>query len=263
MAKKVMSTGIQASSTIGVQASPLTSHRSEPSRAAAEKITKHRYDLVNAKLLLTILPDYISPLVGAVSCDNVPRDFDYTLVTTYLLKGIRAFRTQQDKITTLKFSDFNLGDHMNHIMLAPHRYLTRTKGKNLKIIPQPWTMNLTQSTILNVMKIPHFGRHQEVNACVNLLLSFYHGGYLWLDRHITIDPMLIHRITKLSMQGPYPQDFYPGKVADHAMAQRIKDTYGDVEKGTRGYKVASIKNGVVCLACQMIIGKLVRNNRPT
>jgi hypothetical protein len=32
---------------------------------------------------------------------------------------------------------------------------------------------------------------------------------------------------------------------DRALAQRIKDTYGDVEKGTRGYKVASIQSGTV------------------
>jgi hypothetical protein len=163
--------------------------------------------------------------------DNVPRDFDYTLVTAYLPKGIHAVRTQQDKIATLKFSDFNLGDHKNQSMLIPHRYLTRTKGKNSKIIPQPWTMNLAQSTILNVMKIPHFGRNQEVKICVKLLLSCYHGDYLWLDRCIIVDLTLIHRINGLNMQGLDPQDFYPGKVADHALAQRIKDTYDDVEKG--------------------------------
>jgi hypothetical protein len=31
----------------------------------------------------------------------------------------------------------------------------------------------------------------------------------------------------------------------------------------KGYKVASIQNGTVCLACQLITGKLVRKNRPT
>jgi hypothetical protein len=101
----------------------------------------------------------------------VPRDFEYSLVTTYLLKGIRIVRINQDKIAALKFSDFNLGKRKVYSMLAPHKYLTRTKGKNSKIIPQYWTMNLAQSTLLNVMKIPHFGRHQEVNACVKLLLS--------------------------------------------------------------------------------------------
>jgi hypothetical protein len=31
----------------------------------------------------------------------------------------------------------------------------------------------------------------------------------------------------------------------------------------QGYKVASIQNGVVCLTCQLIAGKLVCKNRPT
>jgi hypothetical protein len=76
----------------------------------------------------------------------------------------------------LKFNDFNLEDRKKYSILTPYKYLTRMKGKNSKIFPQPWTMNLAQSTLLNVMKIPHFGRHQEVNAYVKLLLSCYHGG---------------------------------------------------------------------------------------
>jgi hypothetical protein len=125
-------------------------------------------------------------------------------------------------------------------MLTPYKYLTKVKGKNSRIISQSLTMNLAQSTLLNVMKIPHFGRHQEVNACVKILVSCYHGDYLWFDLRITVNPTLIHRITGLSMQGPDPQDFYPEKSTNHALAPNIKDTYGDVEKGTRGYKVASI-----------------------
>jgi hypothetical protein len=116
-------------------------------------------------------------------------------------------------------------------MVAPYKYLTRTKGKNSKIIPHPWMMNLAQSTLLNVMKIPHFGRHQEVNACVKILLSCYHGSYLWLDHRIIVYLTLIHRITGLSMQGPDLQNFYLEKVTDRALAQKIKDTYNDVEKG--------------------------------
>jgi hypothetical protein len=167
-----------------------------------------------------------------MSHDSVLREFDYTMVTAYLLKGIHVVRMQQDKITTLKFIDFNLGDRKNYNMLSLYKYLTKTKGKNLKIIPQPWTMNLVQSTLLNVMKIPHFGRHQEVNACVKLLLSCYHGSYIWLYRCITVDRILIHRITRLSMKGLDPLDFYLGKASNHALTQRIKDTYDDVEKGT-------------------------------
>jgi hypothetical protein len=199
MVEKLMFIGIQYSSTRGVKASLSTARGSRPSRATAEKITKHQDDLENAKLIPSILPDDISPLADAVNRDSVPRDFDYTLVTAYLLKGIRTGKIQPDKIMTLNINEFNLRDHKNFNMLAPHRYLTRMKGKKSRIIPQPWTMDLVQSTILNVMKIPHFGRHQEVNVCVKILLSSFHGGYLWLYRRITIDPTLIHQITRLSM----------------------------------------------------------------
>jgi hypothetical protein len=201
-----------------VQASSSTARRSGPSRPTTEKRTKHRDDLENVKLIPTILPDYIPPLADVVSRDSVPREFDYTMVTAYLPKGIRPVRMQQDKIAMLKFSHFNLGDRNNYNMLAPYKSLTRMKGKNLKIIPQPWNMNLAQSTLLNVMNIPHFGRHQEVNACVKIVLSCYHGGYLWLDRRITVDPTLIHRIIGLSMQGPDSQDFYLGKASDRALS---------------------------------------------
>ena len=78
-----------------------------------------------------------------------------------------------------------------------------------------------------------------------------------------MDLTLINRITGLSMQGPDPREFYLGKTTDRALAQKIKDTYRDVKKGTRGYKVASIQSDAVRLACQLIAGKLVYKNRPT
>jgi hypothetical protein len=144
MTKRVMSmfVGVKASSTRGVKASTSTAHRSRPSRVVTKMRTKHRDDLENAKLILTILPDYIPPLVDVMSCDCVRRDFDYTMVTMFFPKGIHVVRAQQDKIAMLKFNDFNLGDHKNHSMLSPYKYLTRMKGKNSKIIPQLWMMNL-------------------------------------------------------------------------------------------------------------------------
>jgi hypothetical protein len=52
-------------------------------------------------------------------------------------------------------------------------------------------------------------------------------------------------------------------MVDHALSLKIKEAYGNVEKGMRGYKVTSIDSGAVRLACQMIAGKLVRKNKPT
>jgi hypothetical protein len=103
-------------------------------------------------------------------------------------------------------------------MLSLYKYLTKNKGKNSNLIPQQWMMNLTQSTLLNVMKIPHFGRHREVNACVKLLLASYCRGYLWLDHRITVDSTLINRITGLRMQGLDPHEYYLGKTVDRALA---------------------------------------------
>jgi hypothetical protein len=125
-----------------VEASLSDACGSRPSQPATKKRTKHRDDLANVKLILTILPDYILPLVGTVSRDSVPRDFNYTMDTAYLLKGIRAVRKQQDKIARLKFNNFSLGDCKNYNMLTLYKYLTREKAKNSKIIPQLWTMNL-------------------------------------------------------------------------------------------------------------------------
>jgi hypothetical protein len=216
MSKRGISTKVQASSMRGVKAS-LSNAQEGTSQASVERRTKHKDDIANRKLVPSILPAYIPPLSSAINRDNVPRDFEYTLVTAYLPKGVRIYRADQDKVTTLKFCDFNLGDLKVYSMLTPYKYLTRTKRKNLKIVPQQWTMNLAESTLLNVMKIPHFGRHQKVNFCVKLL-AIYHEGYLWLKHHIYIDPVLINRITGLSMQGPDPQDYYPGKTVDHALS---------------------------------------------
>jgi hypothetical protein len=142
MTERVMSIGVQDSLTLGVQASPSTTYGSRPSRVAVGKRTKHRDDLANTKLIPSIPPDYIPSLAIMMNCDSVPRDFDYTLVTAYLPKGICTGKTQPNNIMTLKINDFNLRDRKNFNMLDPHRYLTRTKGKNSRIIPQPWTMDL-------------------------------------------------------------------------------------------------------------------------
>jgi hypothetical protein len=131
----LMSAGVQASSTRTVQASPSTARRAGPSRSSAEKRTKHKADLTNENLIPTMLPNYILPMAGVVNRDSVPCDFEYTIITAYLSKGICVVRTDRDKIATLRFIKFNLGYHNIYGMLTPYKYLTRTKGKNSKIIP--------------------------------------------------------------------------------------------------------------------------------
>jgi hypothetical protein len=90
MFERLMYVGVQVSSTRGVQASSSTTHRAGPSRPSVEKRTKHRDDLANVKLIPTILLDYIPPLAGVVSQDNMLRYFEYPMVTMYLPKRIHV-----------------------------------------------------------------------------------------------------------------------------------------------------------------------------
>jgi hypothetical protein len=134
MSERGISIEDQASSSRGVVASPSTT-RAGPSRQTVEKRTKHRDDIANAKLIPSIFPSYIPPLKGEISCDSVPQDYDYPMITAYLPKGVHVVRTEQTKIAALRFCEFNLCDRKAYSILSPHKYLTMTKGKNSKIIP--------------------------------------------------------------------------------------------------------------------------------
>jgi hypothetical protein len=69
-----------------------------------------------------------------VNCNNIPWDFEYTLITVYIPKGIRVVGSQLGQIPLLKNSDFNLGDRKNYSMLALHRYLMNTIGKKPHLV---------------------------------------------------------------------------------------------------------------------------------
>jgi hypothetical protein len=110
MADIPVSEGIQASSTRGLQASPSTGHRSTCINLVTEQRSKHRSNLANVKQIPSILLEYISPLVGVVNHDSIPRDFEYSVFTAYIPKGIRIVGSQLGQIPLLKHNDFNLGD---------------------------------------------------------------------------------------------------------------------------------------------------------
>jgi hypothetical protein len=80
------------------------------------------------------------------------------MITAYIPKGIHIVGSQLGQIPLLKNNDFNLGDRNNYAMLAPHIYLKKLTGNKPHTVSHPWIKELAQSTMLNVMKIPHFGR---------------------------------------------------------------------------------------------------------
>jgi hypothetical protein len=73
------------SSTRGLQASPSTGCHSNHT---TEKQRNHHDDLANVKQITLVLPDFIPPLVGMVNHNSIPREFEYTVITAYVSKGI-------------------------------------------------------------------------------------------------------------------------------------------------------------------------------
>ena len=79
---------------------------------------------------------------------------------------------------------------------------------------QAWITSLQPSRLLNLLQIPHFGRSNEINTVVKILLSCVHGGHLWLDHRVNITIDLIHWITGLSKTGAHPVAHFMGKNQD-------------------------------------------------
>jgi hypothetical protein len=134
MADRALSEVVKASSTRGLQASPSTGRRSSRVNPTTEQRSKHHGDLAHAKKISSILPEYIPPLAGAVNRDNIPLDFEYTVFTAYIPKGIRVVGSQLGQIPLLKNIDFNLGDMKKYDILEPHRYLTKSTGKKPHLV---------------------------------------------------------------------------------------------------------------------------------
>jgi hypothetical protein len=57
--------------------------------------------------------------------------------------------------------------------------------------PKQWAFILTNTEILNLLDILHFGRGRDINNCVKKLMEVTYGGYLWVEEPVSIDVELI------------------------------------------------------------------------
>jgi len=79
--------------------------------------------------------------------------------------------------------------------------------------------------ILKFFDIQHFDRSNEVNACVNFLLTCLHGVYLWLDMIIYIDTYLIARITGLPTQRKDPNLLFVDNKTNKTMSEEMREKF--------------------------------------
>jgi len=124
----------------------------------------------------------------------------------------------------LKYSDHDLTDENKFPQFKKDNYLNTEHGREL-ISPIEWVAPIYRSTILNALRLPHFGRSLEINVVVKVLLCRVHGGYIWLDSRISLDPHLLARLTKLSKQGIDPSTVFIGKTQDKQLAETLKTRF--------------------------------------
>jgi len=108
-----------------------------------------------------------------------------------------------------------------------------------------------------MMEIPHFGKRIEINICVKLFLCCVHGGFLWLDREISINTYLIAQITGFPSVGEYPLKLFTEKMQEKALVERMKEKYGTFS-GVCRLDVASINEDTIRFATQVLEYKLPR-----
>ena len=60
-----------------------------------------------------------------------------------------------------------------------------------------YARRLEQSSLLDLLLMPHFGRSRPIGMYVKQLLVCFHGGYLWLNKPYEVIVDLISEITGL------------------------------------------------------------------
>ena len=143
----------------------------------------------------------------------------------------------------------------------PYESLPSVAGGPVVCIPQPWAQVLDKSGLLGLINMPHFGRLNEVNACVKQLLACFHGGMLWLDTPITLTVYFISEIMGLPKDGPDPSQYLKGRDNDKRLKARLKERY-DLQCDGRAYHIDIINDRVVCIGAQILESNIIRKNHP-
>ena len=122
---------------------------------------------------------------------------------------------------------------------------------------QEWIERLAPSSLLNLLRIPYFGRSMELNAVVKVLLSCVHDGYLWVDQKIDLNVDVIHRITGINKVGADPSTHFVGKNLDQKLATKLTKEF-NLSKGIRAYDAIAIQDQALRFTIQLLVGRVLR-----
>jgi hypothetical protein len=100
----------------------------------------------------------------------------------YLLDAVVSMEDMLGKVPKLRYLDHDVCDTKKFPYLVEEAYLANTweigpLGKPI-MEPTQWITWLYNFGIMNLLKIPHFGRCKNVGLCIKKFLAPVHGGIL-------------------------------------------------------------------------------------
>ena len=167
-------------------------------------------------------------------------------------------------VNDLKYQDYNLLDHVKFPQFQVDQYMAMTVNPAMKVETltlQAWIASLQPSGLLNLLQIPHFGCSNEINVAIKVLLSYVHGGHLWLDRKVDITIDLIHQIMGLSKTDADPATHFVEKDQDKKLVVRLIKKY-NLTRGGWAYNATQIEDKPLWFTVQLLVDRVLRKCRP-
>lgn len=195
---------------------------------------------------------------------KAPKDLDTVhdyLQMPLILEAVTLYGDMFGKIPVVNFDDYDLPNEKAFPKLVPKFYLERVVYVGVvKVEPMPWACGLSNAGILNLLRIPHFGRYPIMDICVRQRLALVHDGRLRIKRKIPINAVLNHPITDLPKKGSNPMANY-GKSQEMKVAVKVNKDY-KVGCDTRGFLVQQLDDPTVRLGTLLLGCKMMRKCRP-
>jgi hypothetical protein len=120
-----------------------------------------------------------------------------------------------------------------------------------------WAAGLARTRILGLLDLPHFGRGQYANNCIKKWMAVTHGGYLWMEKIVSIDVELVTHITGLPSRGMDLGQFLKYKTKEKPLDEEMKKKY-DTERGSRRIIIKIISDIATRMETKIMTCKLIR-----
>jgi hypothetical protein len=120
------------------------------------------------------------------------------------------------KVLNLRYANHDVKYTMKFPYLAHENYLEDKGeigplGKPILELAQ-LIIGICNSSIMNLLAIPHFECGKNVGMCVKQLLARVHGGIMWMDRLVPIEVDFIAKITGFPTSGTQPEEYIENKA---------------------------------------------------